>query len=66
MPHCKPCCADSSLCEPGRTRRPLQAALDRATSKLRAIPRADIERIVAGISLTAGGVLGVMVAGWLS
>lgn len=66
MLHPRPCVAIPAFDGHKPARRVIFRVLAGVASKARAIPRADLERIVAGLSLTAGGVLGVLIAGWLS
>jgi len=57
--HSKPCAAIPAF----DAHKPARKPVSRRLADLAGKHRADVERIVAGLSLTAGGVLGVMVAG---
>ena len=46
--------------------KPARKPVSRRLADIAGKHRADVEKVVAGLSLTAGGVLGVLVAGWLS
>lgn len=68
MQHSKDCASNSQFREAERHRRPLEtdfAAPVIARSVLCKLRAVELDRLIAGLSLTAGGVLGYLIAQWV-